>query len=181
MNNSPKDSPLSSSRPPLEFIYIQMTNARTHLNNQMLHTSKKLCLTLLIPLMVSTSSCSTFNLAFHRKSVRDTKSPWRSRICKTTAIKMRNSEPSAANPSGNLFETLNKEEEKRDSHDIHFILNRSPVTKLVRLLSSNPLCILLNQVDRKQHNGVRIYEPGSLEMEIEPGNRAPNTLTYPQC
>jgi len=39
--------------------------------------------TLLMPRMVSTSSCSTFNLAFHRKSVRATYSPWRSKVWST--------------------------------------------------------------------------------------------------
>lgn len=57
--------------------------------------------TLFIPRIVSTSSCSTFNFAFHKKSVRATKSPCLSNTCNTIAIKNKNKTPSIAKPIGN--------------------------------------------------------------------------------
>lgn len=61
-------------------------------------------LTLLIPLIVSTSSCSTFSLAFQRKSVLDVNSIWRSRTCSRITTTVNTSALFSSNGSDDSLE-----------------------------------------------------------------------------
>lgn len=117
-------------------------------------------ITLFIPRITSTSSCSTFSFAFQRKSVLDTNSPCRSRVWSTATMMRRSNPPRTAN--GNLsgeskwrWKAINFSMSEIYHHDCElYMLLHNPFS-LPLILPTNTLLSRLNGMkmwmDRKFH------------------------------
>lgn len=83
-----------------------------------------------MPRIVSTSSCSIFNLAFQRKSVRATKSPCRSRMYSTIAMTSKKNTPRIARPKVDLRgRNRRSETQSRIDEWEEFVLRRGMLTR----------------------------------------------------